>query len=128
MPCSSKMDQILDECVYKHTSEGMMRHLNCVAPFLPQDNSLPICKSDKKNVLQIYEKLLYFDQRNMCKVPCKKITAMFGMMETDHKTDPSLQNTTLAKIYLKSTVQYTETMVDYPIVSMLAGNLIASQC
>ena len=49
------------------------------------------------------------------------MTVYFGMMERNKKTGVANENKSYVRIYLKSNVQYTETVLDYPIVSMLAG-------
>ena len=121
MPCSVDMDLGLDDCLYKNTAENMMRHFNCVVPFLPPNNSQPICNSGTKQPLKNYKHFLDHNQRNMCKIPCKKMTVYFGMMERNKKTGVANENKSYVRIYLKSNVQYTETVLDYPIVSMLAG-------
>ena len=72
------------------------------------------------NLKSLYRKLVYNNQRNMCKLPCKKIKAYFGVMEKDQEGS-SKQNQSHVRIYVKSTVQYTETVIDYPLNSMLAG-------
>ena len=43
-------------------------------------------------------------------------------MEKDEKSSSEkYENRSFLRLYLKSTVQYTEMVIDYPVVSMLAG-------
>jgi len=84
-------------------------------PFLPPNDSQPICKSGKG--LPFHRNLLR-EAENLCKLPCKKMTVYFGILEKVQETMSFLE------IHLKSTVQYSETVMDYQIVSMLAGTII----
>ena len=119
MPCSSEMDQKLDECIYYNTAEHMMQHFNCVLPFLPRNDSQSICQS--MNPLMHFRKLMNNNQRSMCQLPCKKIKAYFGVLRKDQLAGSSKQNLSYVRVYVKSTVTYIETVIDYPLNSMLAG-------
>ena len=53
-----------------------------------------------------------------CVRPCRVIIAKFGVMEIEATKDKDLSS---LKLYLKTTVKYTEIVQDYPITTMLAG-------
>ena len=118
MPCSSEMNKRLDECIYKKTAKILMKLHNCILPFLPHDGLHPICKSANETDVSNYIYLVYDNQRAMCGLPCKRMIVNFGneMREKSYYPDKSYLN-----VYFKSTAQYTKIVMDYPFVSMLAG-------
>ena len=124
IPCSGEMDSRLDECIYKSTAEDMMRDFNCVLPFLPPNKSQPICTPGTKHQITYYKQSVSNQQGRICAAPCKKMTVSFGLLEKYKNTKAHYLNRSHARIYMKSTVQYTETIMDYSVSNMMAGESI----
>ena len=115
----------------------MMNKHGCVLPFFQTNQSQqPICSSDNaafqhyitlpnKTAKDIWDHL-FTTQKTFCAFPCKQMVPYFGIMDTyvpeiDHETKDHKR--AYIKMYLKSTLKYTETVTDYPITTMLAGKV-----
>ena len=123
-PCSTEMDDKLDDCIYAQAAHTLMSHFNCVLPFLPptQDNKLlPICQQGNTDPLLFFKHAFWYHQEHLCRVPCKKMTVAFGVNEREEASQGIYKNRAQVRIYMKSIVQYTETRLDYSMANMMAG-------
>ena len=109
-------------------AEHMMEQFGCVLPYFPPNSSRPVCGEAGTKVedssrwkFDYWQFVTGGGQWELCTVPCKKMTTYFGLSEEYPKTSGIYQNRSYAKVYLKSTLQYTETVRDYPFTSMMAG-------
>ena len=100
------------------TAQVLMKLHNCILPFLPHDGLHPICKSVNETDVSNYIYLVYDNQRAMCDLPCKRMIVNFGNELREKSRHLGLSH---MNVYFKSTAQYTKIVVDYPFVSMLAG-------
>ena len=115
---------MLDDCIYNVAAQRMMADANCVLPFFPPDQEQTICSDPNvvKNQKTYYSRYVQNEQTSLCEVPCMKMTANFGFVDTDsHELSSFYQSRSYVKIYLKSTVQYINTITDYPLTTMLGG-------
>ena len=104
----------------------MMEKFGCVLPYLPPNQSQPICQSRHKNKTKEWEdfyiSLSFWDKLSICPLPCKKMTAYFGALEQQSTPNNKFRNTSYAHFKIKSILEHTETVQDFPLTSMLAGN------
>ena len=120
------MNHMLDDCYYNMAAKAMMKELNCVLPHLPQEHhqNLTICKPDAAKKAKKLFLRNYFHLKEICKVPCMRMTSHWGLVDTQPYTDWSSgtkQNKSYMRIYLKSTVQHIQTVTDYSVITMLGG-------
>ena len=122
---------MLGDPILQKGARKMMNNYGCVLPFFQTNQSQPICGSgtfptlENKTAKDIWNDL-FTTQKKFCTFPCKQMVPYFGIMDTyvpeiNHKTKEHKR--AYIKMYLKSTLKYTETVDDYPITTMLAGKV-----
>ena len=114
---------MLDKCRDKAIAEDLMRHYNCVLPFLPVNKNQSICNPARQEHFGMYRQSYL-----KCKRPCRRFLVKFGVMNRVKK-DGRLRwkqkwKRARLTIHLKATVEYVEIVQDYPLISMLAGTLL----
>ena len=108
----------------------MMAKFGCVSPLLTPNIFHPVCGSHQANVSVLdqskwdlfYRKMVLYEKMDLCKMPCKKFTPYFGVYNEYTTTPGSIfKNKSYIRIRVDNTLAYTESVRDYPLISMLAG-------
>ena len=123
--------RMLGDPILQKGARKMMNNYGCVLPFFQTNQSQPICGSgtfptlENETAKDIWDDQ-FTNQKKFCTFPCKQMVPYFGIMDTyvpeiNHETKEHKR--AYIKMYLKSTLKYTETVTDYPITTMLAGKV-----
>ena len=107
----------------------MMRHFNCVLPYLPPNKTQPVCKAPSNEYFRstlnpFYDQATRNQDTTGCEKPCTKMdvsVVWYGGIPNHREKITKKLNTSSVKIFLKSTAQVTEIVPDYPLATLLAG-------
>ncbi len=127
LPCSAEMNMNLDDCIYADLEHTMLEKFGCIVPFLkpPQDldnlKKQACSNQSHEDLFSFYFHQIRKSQKVKCIRPCTSMDLFLGVLQPG-KVDKkhTHDNQSYIMIYLKSTVDVRETILDYTLVSMMA--------
>ena len=70
IPCDMDMNRKYDDCIYSEFHARLYEKFGCTVPFLPSNESLPICNKNGQEVLNYYDMLSTSGTGSLCPTPC----------------------------------------------------------
>ena len=70
IPCDMGMNRKYDDCIYSEFHARLYEKFGCTVPFLPSNESLPICNKNGQEVLNYYDMLSTSGTGSLCPTPC----------------------------------------------------------
>lgn len=118
LPCDSAMNYHLDDCLYEKMTRRLVEDFGCSIPYLPNLNDEPICSPDGNGTIasKQYNEMKANGQRDLCHKPCERTEVFSGMAFSDSVEEELAK----IKIYLKTTTKVKKSVLDYPVLTMIA--------
>ena len=121
IPCSDETNSEFDNCFYQSIAQDLMNELNCVVPFIKTSKNSSICvnkaQTEDEKMMLAFKKSFSNATTGKCMSPCESMKIFFGLL-----FDDGLRNDgkSFLRIYLKSNIEFKQTIYDYTLLSLLA--------